>query len=307
MNILKKHGIKLTTGTLLGVIAFGIIIVIVALILFGILGVGLAEVFTKAFDPSNFDPSDPSTYQFGPEKFFTLFGYALLLILPIYLLISFSASALIYGGLVGSVNDAVYRDQSSVGSFVTNGFEKFWKMFKVVALNFLVISIPLLVLEWIIRFVTTDAPALGILLLIAFYFLVMFPISIAIEHGYILSLQKNLRTWESVKVGLLTFTRAYGQTYITFLLVLVSSIAILIVFGIFLLLIFGVAGFDPNAFLFILAGLVILFMIPFLIVTAQTIITKRLKVTIAPRVFGDHSNNPKPTTTNQDSNNFNWE
>ncbi|TCP66430.1 hypothetical protein [Baia soyae] len=287
MDILKKHGFKLFAGSYLGFLTFGVLILTISLILFGILGTSLYQ----AFDFSQLDLSNPDL-----ETLYELIeplGYALIIMIPFMILIYFVSTALFTAGMTSAVNDAVYKDQSSVSSFLTYGFKKFWKVLKLLLAYLVVLYIPLFVVESLISAISNHFPTLGFLLLILYYILTI-PLHISMTHGIILYLQKDLRVWAAVKAGFQTLTREFGQTFLSGILVFVLAFALMIGFGILVVLGLVIIGTsDPSPLAVVMMSLAIGFL--FMIVTPpitmiyQVIITKRLKEIIEPRVFGNHS------------------
>ncbi|MDQ0417124.1 hypothetical protein J2Z48_001296 [Croceifilum oryzae] len=290
MDILKKHGFKLFAGSYLGFLTFGVITLIVSLIFFGIMGTSLYQAFDlNQLDLSNPNPDIATLYQLIEPL-----GYAFIITLVFMFLIYFISTALFTAGMTSAVNEAVYQDQSSTTSFLTYGFKRFWKMLKLLLAYFVVLYIPLMLVDSLISVISSHSPALGLLLLIPYYILTIL-LHVSMVHGIILYLQKDLRVWTAVKAGFQTLTRAFGQTFLSGILLLVLSIAVMIVFGILVVLslfIMGTAS-EPNPFFFLLMilviGVIAIIVIPPISIIYQLIITKRLKEIIEPRVFGNHS------------------
>ncbi|SFX70106.1 hypothetical protein SAMN04487866_11847 [Thermoactinomyces sp. DSM 45891] len=308
MDILKKHGSKLIAGSYLGFLTFGVLTLIVSLILFGILG----TIFYQASDISQLDFSNPNPDMEIIYKLADSIGYAVILMIPLMILIYFASMALFTAGMTGSVNDAVYHDRSSVSGFLTHGFKKFWKVLKLLLAYLIVLYIPIMLVETIISAISNHSPALEILLLIPFY-IATIPFHVSMAHGTVLYLQKDLRVWAAVKVGFQTLTRAFGQTFLTGILLLVLTIALMIGFGILVVLGIVMAGTasepDPLyiVMMSLLIGVIVMIITPPISIIYQLILTKRLKEIIEPRVFGNHSateqQDPKSDLdTNSDSN-----
>ncbi|SDZ16939.1 hypothetical protein [Thermoactinomyces sp. DSM 45892] len=287
MDILKKHGSKLIAGSYLGFLTFGVLTLIVSLILFGILG----TIFYQAFDISQLDFSNSNPDMETIYKLADSIGYAVIIMIPLMILIYFASMALLTAGMTGAVNDAVYHDRSSVSGFLTHGFKKFWKVTKLFLAYLIVLYIPIILVEIFISAISNHSPALEILLLIPFY-IVTIPFHISMAHGTILCLQKDLRVWAAVKAGFQTLTRAFGQTFLSGILLLVLSIALMIGFGILFVLgsvMIGTSS-EPNPLFIVMMGLVIgviaLIISPPVSIIYQLILTKRFKEIIEPRVFG---------------------
>lgn len=288
MDIFKRHGLTLSLGALLGYLVLMILSFVGLGILAALIG---GSIFTIASNPED------------PTALLSILGSGMaFLIIPLYLFLILFNNGYLLAGLTGSVNDAVFRNQSSVGSFINYGFKNLWKTIKLLLLLFVCI-IPVYLVLLVLSFI----PVIGILLDIIIVIFIFIPASAAFTHSFILCHERNLGAWESLKAGFLTFTRAYGKTFVSALLAFVSVLAIAVVFGLLLGLVMGV-GFssDLSGTAIAIILLLSLVFVPAMYIVGQLVITIRFKDKIAPLVFTNFQATTPPVQQ-QNPNQFDWE
>lgn len=287
MDIFKRHGLTLSLGALLSYLVMLIVSLLAGGILVGIIGGSISAIFANTDDPS--------------ALFSTLGVGAIILISLLYLMFGLFANGYTVAGLTGAVNDAVFRNQSSVGSFINYGFKNLWKTIKLLLLLFL-LAIPV----YLVLLVLNLIPVIGVLFDILVLIFIFIPASAAFTHSFILSHEKNLGAWDSIKAGFKTFTKAYGKTFVSSLLAFVSVLGIALVFALLIGLFIGIGtASDLSGTAITILILLSMVFVPAMYIVGQLVITIRFKDKIAPIVFG--SSQVTPQVNQQDPSQFHWE
>ncbi|SDY58221.1 hypothetical protein SAMN05444416_10635 [Thermoactinomyces sp. DSM 45892] len=186
-------------------------------------------------------------------------------------------------GMIGSVNDVVFRNESSRWSGIRYGFQNLWGTMKVqllLLLSFLVVLIPIGLVLMI--------PIVKELVSI-FLFVLLIAIYSATFHVFIARHEYELGVMESIKWGMVTIRDAFGPTLLSSILARLASTGVLILYVLSLALIYKIdTWITPDGYPFIFMVMLLILtcvFIPIMILVEQFIITTRFRDKIAPRVF----------------------
>ncbi|TCP66431.1 hypothetical protein [Baia soyae] len=334
MDILKRHGLKLSISALLGCLIVYVTIFVGVLLFALLIGASLGGVFSGDIEGNLIET--------GVGGSLIIIGILCLFLLYIFIV------SYVTGGLIGSVNDAVFRNQSTVGSFIRHGFKNFWETSKILLSTVTLFLVVGGIMNVFVDAIATTNEALAILIFLI-YLLLLIPAIIATNHSLIISYEQNISAFHSIKAGFLTYRKTFGKNFASAIFAILSYLGIYVATILIILLLalidasFGLAqmelieGFEGSAFFGLIAILLILLMIPAMYITGQLVITIRFKDKIAPIVFPNGSpnqqlfnqqlypqyqpnqqpfnqqpypqqqpNQQKPDQSNQPNNPFNW-
>lgn len=300
MEIFKRHGLKLSFGFFLG-----FLLAVISLIVgFTILGIVSALLFQASLTDIQDNPK-------------ALGAGVFLLFIIIYIGSILSLGTFIQSGLVSSVNDAVFRNRSSVGGFISLGLKNFWKFFKLI-LSMVVVAVPLLIIFAIIygllyaTGITESSAAIVIdILLFLLFLFVMYGITL---HSPIIMLEEKLGTWQSIKASIQVTLGSFGKVLVSMILYFLSTLGVILGYMILCLLLLAPMGLtisytDLDSFaatsavvaitLFLMYVVYFILILPMSYVIGQMIITSRYKNKIRPTISGP--SNPFVTNPNSGS------
>lgn len=225
MSLLKRHGMKLWGGFLLGNLAtfipvFVVIFMFMFVVIFAVSTSGLA-LAEHAID----NPVALLEMIFSPS----LIAIALLLAL-FGIIVGLFTSTFITAGSIGITAEAVTADRGTVGDFFSFGFRRLFPMFGLMLVLFL-LAIPILFVAFFAATsfaAASDVPGEGVgsglffllltLLLFALYGLMFMhaPVSLIVE-------QKGV--FDSISESFNTFKNNFGQVFLSGIIALAISIA----------------------------------------------------------------------------------
>lgn len=290
MNILKKHGLKLSFGTLLLLILGGVF----SLIFLVIISMGFAaSIMDDPFSPMIAgDPlMDPNLPDGLPMMFSDEFQPYLLNFITFMLaffLVYFLISSFISIGLTSSVYEAVFHNRSEVGLPVERGFNLLWKGFKLYLALFLVF------LPFTIISVLLDQYLPKDMLMVNLFLQIIIVLIQAAFQSFVLliAIDQNLTTWKAIKAGFICFQKQFGSTLLTTIFAILSFVVLLLLTGL-LIFVLGLSmtssGPEAEILLFVIAFLLLLIVLPVAFVIFQLILTTRYKNNIRPILY------PEPT------------
>lgn len=290
MNILKKHGLTLSFGTLLLLILATVFSLISAVILTTSFAASIMDnasltiVDDDPFNQSNL--IEILQILFSDELQPIVYNFLVLMVVMILLIILIHAFITI--GLTSSVYEAVFLNQSEIGLPIERGFSLLWKSIKLYLALFLVF-LPLQMISMLLDlYLSEDMFMVNLALQILFIL-----IQVAVQSFvYIIAIDQNLTTWKAIKAGFICFQKKFGYTLLTTIFAILSFAVVLLLTG---LLIFFFSFFISSSgefgaiLLFIMAFLLLMIVIPVNIIIFQLILTTRYKNVIRPVLF------PEPT------------
>ncbi|SDZ16960.1 hypothetical protein [Thermoactinomyces sp. DSM 45892] len=294
MDIVKRHGLKLSVSALLGFLT------LVPIIIIGFLLLALVA------------PPDEVLNSEGIASFIEDNSFSLTLGFIFMIIIYSVIASYLAGGLIGSVNDVVFRNQSSTVSFVQHGFKNLWMTLKMILLLFLLFVVAIIMIGILMRFISEFNYALATLLLLLLC-IFLIPLSPAINHILIIYYEQKIGAFRSIKAGLETFRKAYRQNYLSAIIASFSALsvylmaitAMVVLASVVFLLNLAITNPDTialdewreeNELLQFMIFFLYLLIIPIIQIVSQLIITIRFKNKIAPIVFPNGLPKQEPFT-----------
>ncbi|PTM58174.1 hypothetical protein [Desmospora activa] len=232
-KLLRRHGLKMWAGNLLGLLAtstiVGVIGVIILAILIGIVGTSITGTLGDAF-------SGGDTNNIGNA--FASIGVGILIVLLIGTLIFVILSTFIYSfcyaGSYAMVNEIVLDGIASIRTYFGSGFRYFGRMFLHLFLLGLVLfpfSIPAIVFEVLANIALFNGNETGRLLwgiaaLVGWIFL--FIVNLGAIHGPVILTAENKGAWESLKLSYRLTFKSFGKVFLTVLCIIAATITYMI-------------------------------------------------------------------------------
>ncbi|MEW9031494.1 MAG: hypothetical protein AB2404_01980 [Planifilum fimeticola] len=275
---LKRHGVKLSIALFLGYLLYMTITYLVAfLLMIPVILIGAAASGPDADQIAESLFSEPGGIVFGAVFLLLLF------------LASTLAESFFTAGAYGAASAGVFRGESSIGSFFSEGLKNLWKMFGQQILLRLFFMVPLLVV--ILSFgllAETGEPSpiasfLMILIVVGYLWVFM--------HAPLLLTVERRGVWDSIRLAFGLIIKKPGQTLLSGLIALaiILGTLLLTVFVLVVLPAISVALTGGNGavgvILSILGVLCFLFALPYAFSAALLVIVHRYKTRLRSFLF----------------------
>jgi hypothetical protein len=215
---LKRHGVKLSFALLLGYLFYMTVTYLIAfLLMIPVILIGTAA-------GSDADQIAESLFS-EPGGI----AFAVVLLLLLFLAITLAESFFI-AGAYGAASAGVFRDESSIGSFFSEGLRNLWKMFGQQVLLGLFFMVPLLLvtLPFGLLAETEEPSPIAALLM----FLIMVGYLWVFMYAPLLLIVERTGVWDSIRLAFGLIIKKPGQTLLS------GLIALAIILGTLLLAVF---------------------------------------------------------------------